>query len=98
MPITQAGAPVATLGAGVQTAVSNAAVKIANANTAARIMLVQNVGSDAMRIGPAGVTATTGFRIAAGVGIVFDAPPVSGGDLYAIRETTDTTALVQFGT
>ena len=84
-----------TLAAGAETAVSSVAVLILAASPGARLVVLQNTGANAVRIGAVGVTATTGFRLAAGVIAVFSAPTITGGALYAIRETSDSTVLAQ---
>ena len=88
----------ATLANGVETAVSNVAVQILAASTSARVLILQNTGANAVRIGAAAVGATTGFRLAAGVIAIFDAPAITRGALFAIRETLDSTVLAQVAT
>jgi hypothetical protein len=78
--------------AGAQVAVGAAAVELAPASTARRALTITNVGAAAMRIGLAGVTATTGFaRLEAGQQVTIRTAQA----VYAIRETaSSTTALV----
>jgi len=75
-----------TLANGVQTAVGTAAVQVLAANAARKFAIIQNVGNAAVRVGVAGVTNTTGFRLAAGASVVFGMPNVLTGAIFAIRE------------
>lgn len=86
----------ASLNAGAQTAVSSSAVQVIAAGTTRRLLILQNVGAGACRIGPSGVTATTGVKLSAGAEIIFDGSAVPTNAVYAIRDgATDTTVLAQ---
>lgn len=85
-----------TLANGVQTAVSSSAVQILAANANNRKVIIQNVGGASVRVGTTSVTATTGFRIAAGKTARFYMPDCPTNVLFAIREgTVDSIVLVQ---
>lgn len=83
---------------GTETAVSAAAVPLAGApaNAARKGLIVQNVGVGDVRIGIAGVTATTGMKLLPGDSIVFTGGAVPINALFAIRSaTTDSIVLAQ---
>ena len=85
-----------TLANGTQTAVGAAAVQIAAANANRKAILIQNLGVSAIRVGIAGVTATTGVRLAQYDVLIFEPPYVVTGAIFAIREgAPDSTALAQ---
>lgn len=87
--------PVGTLANGAETAVSSVAVSVLGANTARKKLILQNTGANAVRIGIAAVTATTGMRLAAGAAIVLDMPHCPTNAIFAIRESADSTVLAQ---
>jgi hypothetical protein len=91
-PLATKDATTGTLANGAQTAVGAAAVEILAANANRKAAIVQNVGNQPMRVGIAGVTAVTGIQLVAGATLIFDAPYIVIGAIFAIRETADTTA------
>jgi hypothetical protein len=93
--LTASTATAGTLANGAETAVSNTAVSVLAANTARRKLILQNTGANAVRIGIAAVTATTGMRLAAGAAIVFDMPNCPTNAIFSIRESADSTVLAQ---
>jgi hypothetical protein len=84
-----------TLANGAETAVSNSAVSVLASNANRKKLILQNTGSNNVRIGVSGVTATTGFRLAAGAVVVFDMPHCPTSQIFSIRETADSTVLAQ---
>lgn len=96
-PVVYASAP-ATWPAAVQTTVSSAAIQIAAVNQTRRKIIIQNVSANAMRVGPTGVTATTGTRLAANETLIISADGTMGcpiGAIFAIRDAaSDATACV----
>lgn len=93
--LTASTSTAGTLANGAETAVSSAAVSVLAANTSRKKLIVQNTGANAVRIGIAAVTATTGMRLAAGASIIFDMPHCPTNAVYAIRESADSTVLAQ---
>lgn len=86
----------ASIAAGVQTTVSSSAVQIIAADSTRVGLIVQNVGSVACRVGPSGVTATTGVKVDAGQTLALDGPSTPTNAVYAIRDgASDTTVLTQ---
>jgi hypothetical protein len=84
-----------TLGLGTQTTVSSVAVQIIAANANRRVLIVQNVGLNALRFGGAGVTAATGLLLSSGQTMAFTMPDTPTGAVWAIRSiAADTTAFV----
>lgn len=84
-----------TLFNGVETAVSSTAVSVVAANPVRKKLIIQNTGANTVRIGVSGVTATTGFRITPGGSFVFDMPHCPTSQIFAIRETADSTVFAQ---
>jgi hypothetical protein len=84
-----------TLANGAETAVSSSAVSVLAANANRKKLILQNTGSNAVRIGTTGVTATTGVRLAAGATLVIDMPHCPTNAILAIRESADSTVLAQ---
>ena len=84
-----------TLANGAETAVSSSAVSVLAANANRKKLIVQNTGASAVRIGTTGVTATTGFRLAAGAMLIVDMPQCPTNAIFAIRESADSTVLAQ---
>lgn len=84
-----------TLANGAETAVSSSAISVLAANANRKKLILQNTGANAVRIGASGVTATTGMRLAAGSAIVFDMPHCPTSQIFAIRESADSTVLAQ---
>lgn len=85
-----------TLLPGTETPVSNAAVAVLAANASRETAVIQNVGSANIRVGPAGVTATTGTQLTPGATMIFDTPGIVTDAIFAIREgATDSIALGQ---
>jgi hypothetical protein len=75
-----------TLANGAETAVAGAAVSILAANASRKAAIIQNTGNANIRVGIAGVTATTGARCEAGGTLVFEMPFGVQQELFAIRE------------
>ncbi len=75
-----------TLANGAETAVANVAVSILAANANRKTAIVQNTGAANIRVGVAGVTAVTGFRLAPGESLTYNMPFVPTQELFAIRE------------
>jgi hypothetical protein len=85
-----------TLQLGHETAVSAAAVLIIPANPMREAGLVQNTGTANIRVGPAGVTPTTGYRLVPNQTIIYGQPNVNLDDIWAIREgAVDSVAFAQ---
>lgn len=78
--------PTGTLNNGAETAVAAVAIQVLAANAARNKLLLQNTGAANVRIGTTGVTATTGFRLAAGSSIIIDNPECPINAIFAIRE------------
>lgn len=81
---------------GAETAVDDTAdVEVLPANPARKAATVQNVGSAACRVGPPGVTASTGVRhLAAGEVVTFGPGFVPDGAVHAIATTTTATTIL----
>lgn len=88
-------ATTATLANGTQTAVSSIAVSVLAANANRKSAIIQNVGSNNIRVGVAGVTATTGVQVIPGGKVTLGMPYIHTGAVFAIRESTDSTVLAQ---
>jgi len=71
---------------GAETPVGAAAVSVLAANAARKTAVVQNTGAANVRVGVAGVTATSGLRLTPGASVVYDSPDVFQGEIFAIRE------------
>lgn len=83
---------------GTETAVSAAAVPLAGApaNAARKGLIIQNVGVGDVRIGIAGVTATTGMKLLPGDSIVLTGGAAPINALFAIRSgAADSIVLAQ---
>lgn len=63
--------------------VSTTAVALNTASTAGQRLLLKNTSANAADLGPTGVTAGTGFDLAAGAVVTVDVAP--GEVLFAIR-------------
>lgn len=88
-----------TLAAGAQTAVSSSAVQVLAANANRKSATIQNAGIYNMRVGVAGVTATTGAQVQPGAIVRVQPPYVETNAFYAIREGSfDTIAYAQEST
>jgi len=84
---------------GTETAVSGVAVNVLAANPLRKTAVIQNTGGANIRIGVAGVTATTGLRLVPGASAIYDSPDVYQGDIFAIREGgSDSIAFAQEAT
>lgn len=81
---------------GTETAVDDTAdVEVLAANPSRKAATVQNVGSAACRIGPPGVTASTGVRhLDAGEVVTFGPGFVPDGAINAIATTTTATTVL----
>lgn len=75
-----------TLLPGKETPVTAAAVKVLSANPMREAGLVQNTGNANIRVGAAGVTATTGYRLVPNQTIIYGQPNVNQDEIWAIRE------------
>jgi hypothetical protein len=85
-----------TLQLGHETPVSAAAVLIIPANSMREAALVQNTGGANIRVGPAGVTPTSGFRLVPNQTIIYGQPNVNRDAIWAIREgAVDSVAFAQ---
>ena len=78
-----------TLANGTETAVSTVAVSVLASNANRKSAIIQNTGAQTVRIGIAGVTATTGIKLVSGATIVFEPPYIVTGQFFAIRESAD---------
>lgn len=87
--------PTGTLANGAETAVSSSAVSVLAANASRKKLILQNTGANNVRVGVSGVTATTGFRLTAGAVVIFDMPHCPTTQIFAIRESADSTVLAQ---
>lgn len=84
---------------GKETVVGATAVRLLKGNQDRRTALVQNTGNANIRVGPPGVTATTGLRLVPNAIEIFDVPDVYLGEVWAIREgTADSVAFAQEAT
>jgi hypothetical protein len=89
-PVDVVEAPTsAALQPGAETPVSAAAVLVLAANPARKAAVIQNTGSQNVRVGVAGVTATTGIRLIPNASVIFSMPFCYLGDVFAIRESAD---------
>lgn len=85
-----------TLLPGTETPVSSVAVEVLAANASRTTAIIQNVGGANIRVGPAGVTATTGTQLTPGATMIFEAPEIVTEAIFAIREgSIDSIALGQ---
>lgn len=75
-----------TFNNGAETAVSSVAIQILAANASRKGALFQNTGANNIRVGAAGVAATTGVRLVAGAILIFSAPFDPTSAVFAIRE------------
>ncbi len=73
---------------GTQTVVGAVAVLVLPANAARKSAAVQNVlpSNGNVRIGAAGVTATTGYQLVPGATMIIEEPFIPLGDVWAISE------------
>lgn len=95
LPVVVALQP-STLQTGHEMPVTNVAVLVIPANARREAGLVQNTGSANIRVGAAGVTPTTGFRLVPNQTIIYGQPNVNLDDIWAIREgATDSVAFAQ---
>lgn len=78
-----------SLANGAETAVSSSAVQVLAANASRKWCIIQNTGSETVRIGIAGVAATTGIKLVAGAALTFELPYVVTSAIFAIRESAD---------
>lgn len=81
---------------GAETAVAGVAVSVLAANTARKKYIIQNTGLANVRVGVAGVTATTGFRLVPDGSMIIEMPNCPTQDIFAIREgATSSTVFAQ---
>jgi hypothetical protein len=99
IPVTIASdqAPIAgTLANGAQTAVSNAAISVLAANANRKTAIIQNVGTADVRVGIAGVGATTWMKLVPNESMIFNMPFCPTGEIFAIRDgAVDSIVLAQ---
>lgn len=84
--VAVAALPVGTLANGAETAVSDTAVSILAANPSRKTAIVQNTGLGVIRVGVAGVTATTGLRLDPGDIATYETLTIVTQQLWAIRD------------
>jgi hypothetical protein len=77
---------------GKETAVGATAVRLLHANHRRVTGLVENTGGANIRVGPRGVTPTTGYRLQPNCTIIYELPRVYRGEIWAISEGTDSIA------
>lgn len=95
IPVVVATLP-SDLQLGHETVVTDVAVVVLSANALRVTGIVQNVGNANIRIGPLGVTPTTGYRLIPNQTILYEEPNIYNGDLWAVREgATDSIAFGQ---
>lgn len=92
-PFAIKDATTGTLANGTETSVAGVAVSVLAANANRKAAIIQNVGSQSVRIGVAGVTAATGIQLVAGATLILGSPYVVTGAIYAIRETAASTTV-----
>ena len=80
---------------GEETSVGSTAVLLLAANPRRVTGLVQNTGAANIRVGPPGVTPTTGYRLLPNGTIIYELPRVYRGEIWAISEGTDSIALAE---
>lgn len=85
-PLFLRDATTAALANGAQTTVSSAAVSVLAANANRKTAIIQNVGNQTVRVGVAGVTATTGIQLTAGATLILGPPYIVTSQIFAIRE------------
>lgn len=85
-----------TVNNGTQVTVSSSAVQLVASGARRGVWLSNTHATDAVRVGPSGVTASTGlFRLTAGTSIFLPEDVLGTGTLYGIREgTNDVVVLV----
>ena len=94
-PIEVTSAP-STLELGAETAVTDPAGILLAANPLRTSAIVQNTGGANIRVGPPGVTATTGVRLIPNAVVEYGEPNVYQGEIWAIREGgSDSVAFAQ---
>jgi hypothetical protein len=85
IPVVETSLP-STLQLGKEYPISAFAVLVLPANAFRVTGLVQNTGDANIRVGPAGVTATTGYRLVPNQTIIYGEPNINKDDIWAIRE------------
>lgn len=87
-PVREIAPTASTLANGAaEQLVGNTALSVLTANGSRKWCIVQNTGTANVRIGTANtITATRGIQLTPGSMLVFEAPWVHQGDIYAIRE------------
>lgn len=84
-----------TLNNGVQTIVAAVAVSVLAANPNRKKVIIQNVGNSSVRVGSAGVTASTGVRLLKDGHLLLEMPNCPINEIFAIRETANSVVLAQ---
>jgi hypothetical protein len=88
--------PTSTLNNGAETPITSAAaVAILAANPSRKQAIIQNTGAANIRVGVAGVTATTGLRLTPNAVYTYTNPNIYQGALYAIAEAASSVAFAQ---
>lgn len=85
IPVVVASLP-SDLQLGRETPVTAVAVVVLAANGLRVTGIVQNTGNANIRVGPVGVTPTTGFRLIPNQTILYEEPNIYNGDVWAVRE------------
>ena len=85
IPVVATSLP-STLQLGKEFPVSAAPVRVLAANIHRVVAIVQNTGGANVRVGPAGVTTTTGYRLLPNQTIIYAEPNVNKGEIWAVGE------------
>jgi hypothetical protein len=85
IPVVETSLP-STLHLGKEYPIGAVATLVIPANLHREAGLVQNTGNANIRVGPAGVTPTTGYRLVPNQTIIYGEPNVNKDAIWAIRE------------
>lgn len=94
LPVVATSLP-STLELGDESPVTSAAAMIVAANANRSTALVQNTGTANIRVGPPGVTTTTGLRVVPNQTVFYEEPNVYKGEIWAIAESIASVAFAQ---
>lgn len=95
IPVVETSLP-STLQAGRELPVTGTRVLVIPANPFRTTGIVQNTGSANVRVGIAGVTPTTGYRLVPNQTIIYSEPNVNKDAIWAVREgVSDSVVFVQ---